>query len=111
MGILLRRKSFGGGDGRPRRLFLAGRTSSALARTVERAPPVRERTAKLPVPAGFVPVSVDFADALHGYALFSRCEADGCQGALFATVDGGQSWTGRAMPERNAAAARLRSGS
>lgn len=70
-----------------------GATGSPPARAV-----VAERTAEVGVPPGYQPF-VEFADARHGYAVFTDCGASGpCRGRLFATADGGATWQARPMP-------------
>ena len=70
-----------------------------------RADEVRE--AKVPVPSDFSRISVQFEDAGHGYALYTRCGTSGtaglgqasCTAALMVTTDGGRSWNGIPHPE------------
>ncbi|MEU7824147.1 hypothetical protein [Catellatospora sp. NPDC049133] len=59
---------------------------------------VQERTAEVGVPPGYLPF-VEFADARHGYAVFTDCGGNGtCRGRLFATADAGVTWQARPMP-------------
>ncbi|GAA4723492.1 hypothetical protein Prum_085090 [Phytohabitans rumicis] len=59
-------------------------------------------TARLDVPAGYAPLSVEFADARRGYALFVRCGGERCEARLFGTEDGGRSWRARTHPRPQA---------
>ncbi|GAA3774846.1 hypothetical protein GCM10022225_73330 [Plantactinospora mayteni] len=51
-----------------------------------------ESAVDLDLPAGFAPLSVEFADARRGYALFVRCAAKPCEARLFGTEDAGRNW-------------------
>lgn len=53
------------------------------------------------LPEGFAPLSVEFADVRHGYALFVRCRGL-CEARLFHTADGGHTWRPRAHPRPEA---------
>ncbi|GAA1635301.1 WD40/YVTN/BNR-like repeat-containing protein [Catellatospora bangladeshensis] len=71
------------------------------------APPARavvtERTVRVAgVPQGYQ-AFIEFADARHGYALFSDCPTNGpCRGGLlFASADGGATWQPRPVPDRD----------
>ncbi|MFC7764384.1 hypothetical protein ACFQY4_45205 [Catellatospora bangladeshensis] len=64
---------------------------------------VTERTVRVAgVPQGYQ-AFIEFADARHGYALFSDCPTNGpCRGGLlFASADGGATWQPRPVPDRD----------
>jgi hypothetical protein len=66
------------------------------------APPSpTEVVVDLGLPEGFEPLSVEFADASHGYALFVRCRAL-CEARLFHTADTGRTWRPREHPRPEA---------
>ncbi|GAA2350735.1 hypothetical protein Cme02nite_23840 [Catellatospora methionotrophica] len=76
--------------------------SGAAAPSATASPPARatvtERTADVGVPPDYHPF-VEFADARHGYAVFTDCGGSGpCRGRLFATEDAGKTWQARPMP-------------
>lgn len=71
------------------------------APTAATAPPAEEVTVDVGLPDGFEPLSVEFADARRGYALFVRCRAL-CEARFFHTADGGRSWRPRAHPRPEA---------
>lgn len=72
-----------------------------------------QRGGRVPIPDDFSLQSLEFVDAIEGYALFTRCgEARDptpapprptCTAALLATVDGGRSWLFRPHPQPVAA--------
>lgn len=64
---------------------------------------VEVRQVRLPVAPSFILQTLAFVDSTRGYALYARCGEDsagkpGCEAALFATLDGGRSWSARRHP-------------
>jgi hypothetical protein len=57
------------------------------------------RTARVPVPPGYARSTVEFADAEHGAALFTRCAQNECAAVILVTADGGASWQARRHPQ------------
>ena len=57
------------------------------------------RTARVPVPPGYARSTVEFADAEHGAALFTRCAQNECAAVILVTADGGASWQTRRHPQ------------
>lgn len=64
-------------------------------------PPAAEVKVDVGLPEGYTPVSVEFADARHGYALFVHC-GKLCDARLFHTADGGHTWRPRDHPRPEA---------
>ncbi len=62
--------------------------------------PFRLRSAVAPVPAGYRPATVEFANLSDGAALFTRCRGNAdCAAVLLVTADGGTSWQVRKHPQ------------
>jgi hypothetical protein len=60
------------------------------------------RTARVPVPEGYARSTVEFADAEHGAALYTRCVDGECAATVLVTADGGASWQVRRHPRPKA---------
>jgi hypothetical protein len=59
---------------------------------------MESRRASAPSGAGLAVVALRFGDQDKGYGLLRRCEGQGCEHALVATLDGGLSWITRQVP-------------
>lgn len=76
----------------------------AAFRTVDGAKSWRRSTLGTPGPVNaesfVLPAYVDFVDARHGFAVVMRLSSNGSRpaGDLYATDDGGQTWTPRSVP-------------
>ncbi|MGN9911554.1 hypothetical protein ACTMTJ_28725 [Phytohabitans sp. LJ34] len=86
-----------------------GRPAAAPTTPGHAPPPLAEVKVDLGLPEGYAPVSVEFADAWHGYALFVRCGTL-CDARLFHTADGGRTWRPREHPRPEAKNHQLYSG-
>lgn len=75
--------------------------SSAPTTRAGTPPAAQEVVVDVGLPEGFAPLSVEFASARRGYALFVRCRA-ACEARLFHTADGGRGWRPRPHPRPEA---------
>jgi len=69
-------------------------------------PSVEQRSASVPLGLAMPELRMVFGSADVGYGLLSQCENDAprrCRSALLVTLDGGQSWVERQLPEHGEA--------